>query len=650
MLFIGFCGRNSDEPIREWWTRFGAWLGAYAVAFLALASAAVFGPKCVAALLDRGNTWINWATIATWVGAIVGGLVAGQSSQTTGNEKESSRSLQILARAAGILFVVGGVLAVAMAVHLVLLLAGTTMTLRQGLSDYWSALALTRESAALIALACTLLAGTLFSWCFEINIFGLNQFYRNRLVRCYLGATRWVPGVRRPVPFTKFDPHDDLKLSDLGGGFRGPFPIFNCALNLGGSRDLALHTRHSASFSLTPLRCGSSRSRVGYAPTIHGDQAFAGGVTLGQAVAISGAAASPNMGYNTSPLVAFLLTMFNVRLGWWFPNPGRAAWDRKGLEFSLYYLFKELFGSADENRYFVNVSDGGHFENLGVYELIRRRCKVILISDAECDQSLEFKSLGNLVRLCETDFGARIDIDVSSLRRQASDGRSRAHCAVGKITYSNGSLGYLIYVKASVTGDESIGVVQYQSAHATFPHETTADQFFAEAQFESYRSLGQHVVQNALRGCDTSEHPVEIAERLYNVWAADGFTNELFIKHTNALDVMWERMRQTSALHDFMTELWGVSRAGASAPPTMEEKCVGLELIQLMENAFLDLRLDDFWEHPDNRGWVLLLSSWARSPRFRAIWNETHRIFGIRFEYFCESRLGLPGDRPVIRR
>jgi hypothetical protein len=77
---------------------------------------------------------------------------------------------------------------------------------------------------------------------------------------------------------------------------------------------------------------------------------------------------------------------------------------------------------------------------------------------------------------------------------------------------------------------------------------------------------------------------------------------------------------------------------------------VGLELIQLMENAFLDLRLDDFWDHPDNRGWVLLLSGWARSPRFQTIWRETRTIFGIRFGYFCESRLGLPGDRPVVRR
>src|SRR5262249_47265759 len=182
-------------------------------------------------------------------------------------------------------------------------------------------------------------------------------------------------------------------------GFRGPFPIFNCALNLSGSSDLALHTRRSASFSLTPLFCGADRERVGYSPT----QSFANGVMLGQAVAVSGPAGSTNMGFNTSPLVAFLLTMFNVRLGWWFPNPGQRSCDKPGLSFSLYYLLCELFGAADEKRHFVNVSDGGHFENLGIYELVRRRCKVIIVCDAECDESLQFGSLANVVRLCETD-------------------------------------------------------------------------------------------------------------------------------------------------------------------------------------------------------------------------------------------------------
>jgi hypothetical protein len=68
-----------------------------------------------------------------------------------------------------------------------------------------------------------------------------------------------------------------------------------------------------------------------------------------------------------------------------------------------------------------------------------------------------------------------------------------------------------------------------------------------------------------------------------------------------------------------------------------------------MEDVFLDLRLDDFWEHPDNRGWAILFMQWSQSPRFRAIWNQTRRTFGIRFEHLCAARLGLPRDRPPVR-
>jgi hypothetical protein len=354
------------------------------------------------------------------------------------------------------------------------------------------------------------------------------------------------------------------------------------------------------------------------------------------------------MGYNTSPLVAFLLTMFNVRLGWWFPNPGQPGWYSRGLRFSLYYMLKELFGLADETNSFVNVSDGGHFENLGIYELVRRRCKVIIASDAECDELLQFGGLGNLVRVCETDFDAKIEIDVSSIRRQ-KDGHSLAHCTVGKITYSNGSLGYLIYLKSSVTGDEDLGAAQYRSEHPSFPHETTADQFFLESQFEAYRRLGYHVVRHALRGIQPGTYPVSIAEKLYDVWAPGGSTSEAFIKHTNTLDEIWERFRLSKGLKRLMSEFMGNGPLAANQVPTRKEVCACLELTQLMENVFLDLRLDDFWEHPDNRGWAMLFMGWARSPIFRAVWTHTRRTFGIRFQYFCEARLGLERERPVAR-
>lgn len=663
ILFIGFCGRYSNESLREWWTRFGTWLSIFGASYLFVTTAAVFGPPWMLALFSKAPSYIKWPAVAGWAGSVLSGLLAGKSSKTNGT-KSKSPALESVAKAGGLLFILGAILGTATLLYVILFNIGTNC---QYLGDYWNAIPEIPWWLKPVALAIALGCGWLFSWFFEINIFGLNQFYRNRLVRCYLGATRWTPGLRDPQPFTKFDGHDDLPLSCLttakshpDNQFRGPFPILNCALNLAGSSDLSIHTRHSASFSLTPLRCGADRLRVGYAPTLWkttekfpcGEAEFSGGVKLGQAVSISGAAASPNMGYNTSPLVAFLLTMFNVRLGWWFPNPGRDKWCHPGLQFSLLYLAMELFGVADERDRFINVSDGGHFENLGIYELVRRRCKVIIAVDGECDEELTFGSLGNVVRLCDTDFGAKIDLDVSSIRKQKDD-LSRGHCAVGTITYSNGSIGYLIYLKASITGDEDIGVAQYRSVHPSFPHETTADQFFTEDQFESYRRLGHHVVLHSLRGTQPGANPQTMAERLYYVLTPMATTSENFLKHSKALDKIWEHFRRTPALNGFLDELVLISSAPKPASPVVqladEELSIGLEIIQLMENVFLDLRLDDFWEHPDNRGWAILFMRWARSRRFRMIWEKTRRTFGIRFEYFCAARLGLTRDEPPVR-
>jgi hypothetical protein len=666
VLFIGLSGPKSNEAQREWWTRFGAWLTIYAIISLAVEAGAIFGPRLAIMAWSATGTamqTIKWSAVASGIGTVLAGLFAGNSSKTKGEGATSKKTgMELLAQAGGFMFILCAVIAAATVMYSFI---SNIASAAPPNATYWEVLADIEPWTFAAICAVVLLCGTLFSWFFEINIFGLSQFYRNRLVRCYLGATRWAYGARKPHAFTGFDFNDDFPLSDLKNNFSGPFPIFNCTLNLAGSADLALHSRHSASFSLTPLRCGADRPKVGYAPTCDNsaddnlphpvESSYAGGVRVGQAVAVSGAAASPNMGYNTSPLVALLLTMFNVRLGWWFPNPGQKAWKESGLRFSLYYLSRELLGMADETRLFLNVSDGGHFENLGVYELIRRRCKVIIACDAECDEFLTFGGLGNLVRICATDFGAVIDLDVRSIRHQKDD-HSLAHCAVGKIKYSNGSIGYLIYLKASVTGDEDIGVAQYRSVHPTFPHESTANQFFSEDQFESYRKLGQHVVRHSLRGNQPGEHPLAVAEKLADVMAPARTSGEAFLKHTQTLDRLWEQFRQSPALHSFVDELMQITppiavlpQAPSGAHQASEELCMALQLQQLMEDVFMDLQLDDFWEHPDNRGWAILFMRWARSPRFRTFWAQTHRTFGIRFEYFCEARLGLTRDKPIVR-
>jgi hypothetical protein len=154
---------------------------------------------------------------------------------------------------------------------------------------------------------------------------------------------------------------------------------------------------------------------------------------LGMAMAISGAAANPNMGRATTSASAFLMTVFNVRLGWCIKNPRRRKAMRPSPQFGLTYTSLELFGGTDDRGRYVNLSDGGHFDNLGVYELIRRGCRYIIVSDAGQDGSMLCEDLGNVVRKCRTDFGVEIDISVDSIRERKND-VSGTHCVVGKST------------------------------------------------------------------------------------------------------------------------------------------------------------------------------------------------------------------------
>lgn len=666
VLMLGVLGLDCPDWRREWWTRLGSWTAIYAAAALAVTSAGVFGPWLILAVFDRADDLPKTTItgVVAWLGTVLGGLVAGDNTRSEGETVKSTKAwaISLFARVAAVVFIASALCLVATLVYMIAfnLSADGTFTL----DTYWSNLALLDARWVFLFGIAALAIALTSSYRFDLNTFGLNQFYRNRLVRCYLGATRWQPGKRKPHHFTGFDAGDEIDLADLRHEplpkpapqadeektvegepipFRGPYPIINGALNLGGSSDLALHTRHSASFIMTPLRCGADRPSVGYAPTRTLQGEFATGVTLGQAVSISGAAASPNMGYDTSPLVSFLLTMFNVRLGWWFPNPGRDAWDANRVTNGSKRLLIETFGLADEKSRFVNVSDGGHFENLGIYELVRRRCAVIIASDGECDDDMAFGSLGRVIRMCRTDFAADIDIDVESIRRVKGTRMSRAHCAVGRITYANGRRGFLIYLKSSLTGDEDVDVQQYHSSHAEFPHESTADQFFAEDQFESYRKLGQHIAGTTFRGAEDCGSVMRMADRLNDIWVADGATGAEFVGSTEALVALWERMRTSAGLAYLFQVLHGVppSPAAQSCRSQDDEQVACLELIQLLENTYVGLHLEEHWTHPDNQGWVELFSMWARCDPFRAAWKAHRHLFGTRFGYFCQQRLGL---------
>jgi hypothetical protein len=178
------------------------------------------------------------------------------------------------------------------------------------------------------------------------------------------------------------------------------------------------------------------------------------------------------------------------------------------------YLLDEFIarfhGTARQHWY---ISDGGHFENLAAYELIRRRCRVIIVSDGECDPDLKFEGLGTLIRVCEVDFGVRILLDVEAIRRVNSPWSARRYAA-GRILYPDAEPGVLIYLKASMTGKEDTAIMQYKASHREFPHETTGDQFYGEDQFESYRGLGREVALTAFETASEGEEPFTLARRL----------------------------------------------------------------------------------------------------------------------------------------
>jgi hypothetical protein len=220
---------------------------------------------------------------------------------------------------------------------------------------------------------------------------------------------------------------------------------------------------------------------------------------------ISGAAASPNMGYYTSTPVAILMTVFNVRLGQWLGNPRHiTTWRRPTPRWGLTCLLDELFARTTDDAAYVYVSDGGHFDNMGLYELVKRRCGLIISCNAEADSRYTYAGLGNAIRKCRIDMGNDIDLDLTDITPQGSGKPSKAHCAVGAIHYENADLnaptGTIIYIKASLTGDEPTDVLNYKKACEAFPQESTIHQWFSETQFESYRKLGYHEALSSIQG------------------------------------------------------------------------------------------------------------------------------------------------------
>lgn len=666
---VGFFGPRLGEHLREWGSRLVALLWICSLVLGVLLAVAQFGPDIAHWIYEKCGV----LAMGLWGGTTIGGLWAGRSGSVA-----PAWLTAVLRRVAPYVFAGG------------LLIVVSTVLQRHVLVQLPPAMQNT-AAPLLGAAALLLFASWLLSERIGVNEFSIHALYRNRLVRCYLGAAR---GSERDADdFVGFDRKDDaLRVDELSAEAQErcplirPYHIINASLNGVSGARLAWQLRRARSFVFTPLYAGFDaraerdaepatssvhatlppRSGLwdeGYRPSAE----YAGGISLGTAIAISGAAVAPNMGAYTSPALAFLMTVFNLRLGWWLGNPRHVhAWNKPGPKFGLVSLLFELLGNVSDRRRYVYLSDGGHFENLGIYELVRRKCRYIVASDASADPQFAFADLAGAIEKCRADFGVEIEVDLTSFGYDSETRRTIAPCVVGRIRYDPDDPtrdGTLVYLKACMTGCEPADVLGYARAHPLFPHEPTTDQWFDETQFESYRALGEHVAQKAFAAL-AHDSPRDV-ERAFVVlqrhWTARSpYNEEAFAKHSDALGRIYDAMRESPALAFLDEQIYPEWRALLAQttdraptkegertwlPPNPDQLREGFylcqKLIQVMENVYLDLRLEHTCEHPDNRGWMNLFRHWSWSSMFRITWVIVGPTTGARFQTFVERHFAI---------
>ncbi|MCW5960249.1 MAG: patatin-like phospholipase family protein [Pyrinomonadaceae bacterium] len=486
-LFVGIASKITDDMDREWMNRFGAMVAKMIIAWIGIATVVLLGDTLLIKLGPKG-----WTTqLLTSIGGISGALtlILGFSSKSTEEKKESGSSSKNM-----IFAVLPQIAAPVFLVFLIGLIAWLTTQIMvySNLENPW---------LWFFILAAI---GALAGFVININKFSLHAMYRERLIRTYLGASRLKERFKTANSFTDLDTRDNVEMKYL---FQKPYHVLNMTLNLVKAKNLRWQNRKAESFTSSALYCGSSnmgngtghfRSSEKYASNPQNERS----ITLGTSMAVSGAAASPNMGYFTvSTSVSFLMTLFNIRLGWWFGNPGKQGdktYMRASPDWSPRLLAAEAFSGTTDTYPYIYVSDGGHFENLGVYEMVVRRCRLIVVVDSTADPDFSFSDLANAIHKI------RVDMGVPVLFREKP--AKRVYCAVADIRYSevDGTKreedGILIYIKPTIRGDEPIDILQYKIKNGAFPHESTADQMYSETQFESYRGLGFHMLDTICAG------------------------------------------------------------------------------------------------------------------------------------------------------
>jgi len=378
--------------------------------------------------------------------------------------------------------------------------------------DQWTRLMIFVGAGCLFALA---------GFAVNLNTVSLHRYYRNRIAQSFVCA---VNGSGEESPSLSF-------VDTCAHG--GPYHLISGTITVWRNRllqkrevptDVSLPETHIDgseslrsvdSFLLSQQYCGSRLT--GYVKTADYEGRTPGTLNkldLADAIAISGAAVSP--GNVSNPLVAALMLILNLRLGQWLPNPNKHPRTIPNVISRMVDLFRVW-----KNRSYYFVTDGGVHENLGLVELLKRRCRLIVCVDAGCDPQHHFADLARaisdvrvhdgirIIELDENDNGHSKAFALPELRPCKSDqseanGLTKEHFKVGRILYANDEIGTLVYIKPSLSGDESIDLLHYRAMNKEFPHQSTADQFYDPTQVEAYRRIGEHIGKRVMRCLPTT--------------------------------------------------------------------------------------------------------------------------------------------------
>ncbi|MFT4759141.1 MAG: phage-related protein [Paraglaciecola sp.] len=356
----------------------------------------------------------------------------------------------------------------------------------------------------------------------NVNRLSLHYFYRDRLSETYLMTEGRVKRsealARQGMPLKLLRNHSDLYLNNINDADKGPYHLIMAGLNLQGSNDLVRKVMKSEPFLFSKAYIGSAST--GYVQT----KEYRGGTTtLSLAMTISGAAVSTGMGKLSFAAQAFFMALFNLRTGFWIENPWyyrnsvsieeveNKAWKIWKRPWWMRYLFYEMFGLTNAQTPYVNVSDGGFTgDNLGLLPLLQRQCKKVVVCDFEEDKSFSFEAFTHACRIANIEYNTEIEINLTPLLPNEDAEpfhQSKTSVIKGIIRYPNNEQGEIIYIKSSIAAfridtedldDMPVNVFNYKKENPSFPHETTADQFFNDVQFEAYRALGNHLATQAL--------------------------------------------------------------------------------------------------------------------------------------------------------